>query len=107
MSTISISEYGRNTAGETYSLVCRSTTTNSEPSITWFDPMNNAVPLEMITSTDSTSRLTFSPLMASQAGNYTCRVMAAGQTSEAMWTVQVNPPGTDNDCVIKPNSQRF
>ena len=39
----------------------------------WLDPMNNAVPSDMVTASGSMSTLTFNPLSASHAGTYTCR----------------------------------
>ena len=74
--TVSITAVsGTNTAGETYSLECSVTVTEStdQPTITWLDPMNNPVPSEMVTTTGSMSTLTFNPLSASHAGTYTCR----------------------------------
>ena len=43
---------GTPTTGETYSLVCSVTVTGStdQPTITWFDQMNNTVPSEMVTT---------------------------------------------------------
>ena len=83
---------GTNTAGETYSLKCSATVTGStdQPTITWLDPMNNPVPSEMATTTGSMSTLTFSPLSASHAGTYTCRVMVGSVTREQTSTIIVN-----------------
>ena len=56
--------------------------------------MNNIVPSGMVTTTGSMSTLTFSPLAASHAGIYTCRVTAGGVTETQTTTVIVN--GTEN-----------
>ena len=97
MVTASITASGTNTAGETYSLVCSVTVTEStdQPIITWLDPMNNPVPSEMVTRTGSMSTLTFNPLSASNAGTYTCRATIAtlSVSDERTFTVQVNIPG--------------
>ena len=71
---------GTNTAGETYSLECSVTVTGSadQLTITWLDSVNNPVPSEMVTTTDSMSTLTFNPLAASHAGTYRCRATVAG-----------------------------
>ena len=88
--SISITASGTNTTGETYSLECSATVTEStdQPTITWLDPMNNPVPSEMVTTAGSMSTLTFNPLAASHAGTYTCRVMVGdvtqNETSEIM-----------------------
>ena len=50
------------------------TGSNDQPIFTWFNPMDNPIPSEMINTTDSVSTLVFSPLAASHAGNYTCVV---------------------------------
>lgn len=91
---ISISESGNSTAGETYSLVC-SVLARSEPTITWLDQVETAVPSEMVITTGIMSTLIFNPLVASHAGNYTCRAMVEGQTSNRIFTVHVNAPGID------------
>ena len=77
-------------------LMCSATVTGStdQPTFTWLDPMNNPVPSGMVTTTGSMSTLTFSPLAASHAGTYTCRVTAGGVTETQTTTVFVN--GTDN-----------
>ena len=89
---VSITTSGTNTAGETYSLVCSTTVTGStdQPTITWLDPMNNTVPSEMVTTTDSVSTLTFNQLAASHAGTYTCRAMIGDTAEMKTTTVSVN-----------------
>ena len=100
MVNVSITTSGANTAGETYSLVCSVTVIglNDQPTITWLDSMNNTVPSEMVNTTGSMSTLTFNPLSASHAGNYTCRAAIATiatlrVSEEDTFTVQVNVPG--------------
>ena len=72
--------------GETYSLECTVIVTGStdQPTITWLDPMNNPVASEMVTTTGNMSSLTFSPLTASHAGNYTCVATVGGAVQNAM-----------------------
>ena len=94
--TASITASDTNTAGETYSLMCSVTVTGStdQPTITWFGPMNNPVSPEMVTTTGSTSTLTFNPLSArSHAGTYTCRASAGSLSGNRTFTVQVNVRG--------------
>ena len=77
---------GTNTAGETYSLVCSVTVTGStdQPTITWSDDdaqitSDSSRTVSATTSDGSngySSILTFNPLSASHAGNYTCRATA-------------------------------
>ena len=100
---ISLSASGTNTTGQTYRLVCSATVTGSteQPTFTWLDPINNLVPSGMITTTDSMSTLTFSPLTVSHAGTYTCRVTVGGVTETQTTTVIVN--GTD-DLNYQPRS---
>ena len=80
---------GTNTAGETYSLVCSTSVTGStdQPTITWLDPMNNLI---VPPTTGSMSTLIFNPLVASDAGTYTCRMMVGGLTETQTFTVVVN-----------------
>ena len=63
---------------------------NNQPTFTWLDPMNNPVPSGMVTTTGSMSTLTFSPLTASHAGTYTCRVTAGGVTETQTTTFVVD-----------------
>ena len=90
--SLSIATSGTNTAGETYSLECSARVAEStdQPTITWLDPMNNPVPSEMVTTTNSMSTLKFNPLATSHAGTYTCRVTAGGVTETQTSTVIVN-----------------
>ena len=83
--TVRITASGTNTAGETYSLECSATVTGStdEPTITWLDPMNNPVPSGLVAMTGSMSNLTFNPLSAFHAGNYTCRATVENRMQNA------------------------
>ena len=73
-------------------LVCSATVIGStdQPTFTWLDPTNNPVPSGMVTTTGSMSTLTFSPLAASHAGTYTCRVTAGGETETQTYDIIVN-----------------
>ena len=96
MLSVSITPSGTNTAGATYRLVCSVTVTGSTdaPTITWFDPMDNQVPSEMVSTTGSMSTLTFNPLSASHAGIYTCRATVGEQMqSSTSEVVDVTVPG--------------
>jgi hypothetical protein len=73
--TVSITQFGDNTAGESYGLECTVTVTGStdQPMITWLmGPMDNMITSGVVTN-GSMSTLTFNPLAASHAGTYTCR----------------------------------
>ena len=87
--TISITATGNNTAGETYSLECSATVTGSsdQPTVTWLDPMNIPVPPEMVTTAGNTSTLTFNSLVASHAGNYTCKATTAENVMQTVTMV--------------------
>ena len=89
--TVSITASGTNTAGETYSLECSAAVTGStdQPTITWLDPMNNPIPSGMVTTTGSTSTLTFNPLSASHTGTYTCRATLGGESDEDSFNVSI------------------
>ena len=89
--SVSITSSGTNTAGEAYSLVCSVTVTgsNGPPTITWLDPVNNAVSSEMVSTTDSVSTLTFNPLSASHTGTYTCIAAVGGEVQTDMKEVTV------------------
>ena len=89
--SVSITSSGTNTAGEAYSLVCSVTVTgsNGPPTITWLDPVNNAVSSEMVSTTDSVSTLTFNPLSASHTGTYTCIAAVGGEVQTDMKAVTV------------------
>ena len=82
---VSITPSGGNTACDAYSLMCSVTVTGStdQPAITWLDSMNN----ELVSATGI---LTFNPLMASDAGMYTCRATLGTivETAEVMVTVE-------------------
>ena len=60
--------------------MCSATVTGltDQPTISWLDPMNNAVPSEMVTATGSMSTPTFNPLAPSDAGTYACRATVTG-----------------------------
>ena len=83
---VTITPSGDNTLGDGYSLMCStriSTGLTGQPTITWLDSMDNE-----IISTNGI--LTFNPLMASDAGMYTCRATldTRVETAEVMVTVQ-------------------
>ena len=80
-----------NIAGETYSLECSATVAGStdQPTITWFDQMNNSTPSGMVTIMGSMSTLTFNRLAASDAGTYTCRATVGGRVQTAAVNVTV------------------
>ena len=84
-----ITASGFNAVGQTYRLVCSATVTGStdQPTFTWLDPINNPVPSGMVTTTGSMSTLTFSPLAASHAGTYICRVTAGGVTETQTYNI--------------------
>ena len=79
---------GTNTAGEAYDLVCSAVVngSSSQPSFAWLNPMNNPIDPQMVNTTDSMSMLYFSPLVASDAGTYTCTVTLGS----VMQTTSVN-----------------
>ena len=87
-----ITASGFNAFGQIYRLVCSANVTGStdQPTFTWLDPMNNPVPSGMVTTTGSMSTLTFSPLVVSHAGNYTCEVKAGGVTETQAYDIIVN-----------------
>ena len=84
-----ITASGVNAVGQTYRLMCSATVTGStdQPTYIWLDPINNLVPFGMVTTTGSMSTLTFSPLAASHAGTYTCRVTAGGVTKTQTYDI--------------------
>ena len=85
---------GTNTAGEAYDLVCSAVVNGSssqlQPSFTWLNPMNNPVDPQMVNTTGSLSMLHFSPLVASDAGIYTCKATLGSviQTTSINITVE-------------------
>ena len=85
--TASINPTGNNIAGERYSLVC-SVTAPSQPTIIWLDNGGMAISSDSSRTVSATtgdssngysSTLTFNPLSASHAGNYTCRAIVDGE----------------------------
>ena len=66
------------------------TGSNDQPIFTWLDPVDDPVPSEMINTTDSVSKLVFSPLAASNAGTYTCVVSLGGVSYNETMMVTVN-----------------
>ena len=58
--------------------------------ITWLDPMNNTVSsVIVITGSISTLNMTFNPLTASSAGEYTCIAMLDGAVQSEAMTITV------------------
>ena len=88
---------GTNTAGEAYDLVCFAVVNGSgnQPSFIWLNPMNNSVDSQMVNATGSMSMLYFRPLVASDAGMYTCtatlgsvvQTASINVTVESKWSV--------------------
>ena len=64
-------------------------TLTGQPTITWLDPTNEAVPSGMVSVVGNVHSLTFSPLAASQAGTYSCRAMHGDIVHTAEVTVTV------------------
>ena len=92
---VSITASGSNTAGQTYRLVCSATVTGSidQTTFTWlYNSSNITSDISRIDTGDGSysSNLTFSPLAASHAGTYTCRVTARGETETQTNTTTVN-----------------
>ena len=99
--TVSISTSGTNTAGETYSLECSATVTEStdQPTIIWLhdgneisptDPTRMVSPPTLRSNSDYSSTVTFNPLLTSHAGTYTCTAMVGSvvETENTVVTVQ-------------------
>ena len=95
-----ITASGTNTAGETYSLVCSVTVTGSThpPNITWLDDGGGEITSDSSRTVSATtsdgsngysSTLTFNPLSASHAGNYTCRAIIGGVMNSDIEVVSV------------------
>ena len=99
--TISITSFGDNTAGESYSLECSFTVTGSidTPTITWLDDglvinsTDHAATRMVSMTTGSTgsysSTLTFSPLRASDAGMFVCRAILGDAMNSQSFSVAV------------------
>ena len=98
VSVSTITLFGDNTAGETYSLVC-SVAAIPTPTITWLDDgveiTTDSSRTVSVTTSDGSNRysstLTFNPLSASHAGTYTCRAtLTSGEmdTDTVMITVR-------------------
>ena len=79
---IVITTSGTSTAGETYSLVCIVTGTTDAAIYQWLDSNG--------TQLTSSSQLEFSPLLASDAGTYTCRVTVGSVMVESSNTLEIN-----------------
>ena len=77
-----ITPTGDPTAGQTYSLNCSLTGTTDRVTYQWLDS-NGTQLINM-------DQLQFSPLLASHAGNYTCRATVGSVMVEETVTVTVN-----------------
>ena len=77
-----ITSTGTLTAGQNYSLDCSVTGTTDPATYQWFDSNG--------TQLTNTSKLQFSPLLASDAGTYTCRATVGSVVVENSDTVQIN-----------------
>ena len=77
-----ITSGGTPTAGQTYSLDCSVSGTTDPVTYQWFDSNG--------TQLTSTSQLQFSPLLASDAGTYTCRATVGSVVVENNDIVDVN-----------------
>ena len=95
--TAYIAHSGKNTAGETYSLVC-SVTAPSQPTISWLDDGGMAITPDSSRTVSATtgdisngypSTLAFNPLSASHAGTYTCRVTVGSEMATDAEVVSV------------------
>ena len=73
---------GTSTAGETYSLECTVTETTDPATYQWLDRNG--------TQLTSSSQLEFSPLLASDAGTYTCRATVGSVVVEGSKTLEIN-----------------
>ena len=73
---------GTPTAGETFSLNCSVSGIDDPATYQWFDSNG--------TQLTNTSELQFSPLRASEGGDYTCRAVVRGVVLEETTTVNVN-----------------
>ena len=113
MLSVSITPFGTNTAGATYSLVCSVTVTGSTdtPTITWLDDgveiaTNSSRTVSSTTSDGSngySSTLTFSPLSASHAGTYTCRatvLVDGGMRTNSLSNHEVVDVAVQGECKI-------
>ena len=98
--SVAITTSGTSTAGETYNLECSVTVAGSieTPTITWLFGMTEITSDSFTTLSETASNgsngyfrmLTFDPLSASHAGNYSCKAAVSGeiQTGITMVTVQ-------------------
>ena len=89
--TVSITQYGNNTAGASFNLECSATVngSNDQIDITWLSTFDSEVPFEIVNTTDNSSTLTFNPLFTSHAGTYTCRVRLGGIEKRRYFTLVV------------------
>ena len=100
--SVAITTSGINAVGQTYRLECSANSPTNQPSVNWLHNGGGITGSDAIRlsssifvnpidgSTSSTYTLTFSPLAASHAGNYTCRVTAGEVTETRTTTVIVN-----------------
>ena len=79
---VTITPGGDNTAGQTYSLDCTVIGTTDPATYQWLD--NNGTQLT------SSSQLEFSPLLASDAGTYTCQATVGSVVVEGSNTLEIN-----------------
>ena len=77
-----ITPIGTPTAGESYSLRCSVSGGDDPATYQWFD--GNGTQLA------NTTELQFSPLRASEGGDYTCRATVRGMVVEEITTVNVS-----------------
>ena len=104
--SVVISANGSSTAGETYSLICSATLYPNQnpplpdpsipsPIFEWFYGPDGNAPLPsgltpgatIFDGSTYTSKLEFSPLHQSHAGNYTCRLGAGNLANNIIFTV--------------------
>ena len=72
--------------------MCSTTVTGStdQPCLFWLDPLNNPVPSRMVSTSNNISTLTFSPLVMSHSGTYTCGATVQDVTETQTSTFHVN-----------------
>ena len=89
-----VKSYGKTKAGENYTLICEANVT-SRPNIVWLDQSGimihqvatpHGIVLQETMKVPNlenlyTSSITFAPLQASHAGNYTCKIASLGSYS--------------------------
>ena len=80
--SVMITPTGASTAGQTYSLDCSVTGTTDPATYQWFDSNG--------TQLTSSNQLEFSPLVASDAGTYTCRATVGNVVVENSNTLEIN-----------------